>query len=115
MDNRVRIEILGSIYTVFTSESEEYTKSLAREIDEQANRLVTANPKLSQNDALVLVALAYADYARKCEDNADNLRTQVSDYLDEATSTRIELDNTKRELASLKRRLEFNEKTEGLR
>ena len=36
MENRVKIEILGSLYTVFTPESEEYTKSLAREIHEQA-------------------------------------------------------------------------------
>ena len=115
MENRVKIEILGSVYTVFTSESEEYTKSLAREIHEQAAHLVSSNPKLSPNDALVLVALAFADHARKCESGADNLRTQVSEYLEEATTARIELERAQREVASLKRRLELGGKLEGNR
>ena len=112
MENRVKIEILGSLYTVFTSESEEYTKSLAREIHEQASNLMASNPKLSPNDALVLVALAFADYARKCENGSDNLRTQVSEYLEEATTARIELDKAMREIASLKRRLELGGKVD---
>ena len=44
---------------------------------------------------------------KKSEEGADNMRTQLTDYLEDATLARIELDETKRENERLKRRLEM--------
>lgn len=49
----------------------------------------------------------YANAYKKSEESADNMRTQLTDYLEDATLARIELDETKRENERLKRRLEM--------
>ena len=103
MINRVKIEILGASYTIATPEQEEYVLSLANEIDSQMKALTDADPKLTPNAALVLCAMGYADMFRKSEQAADNMRAQITDYLDDAASARAELDAVKKELEQLKR------------
>lgn len=105
MINRVKVEILGAIYTIASPESEEYVRSLASEIDNQVNRLIDSDPKLTPNAALVLCAMGYADSYHKSEQSADNMRAQITDYLDDASKARAELDNARRELDKLKRQL----------
>ncbi len=104
MVNKVRIEIAGSRYVIATPEGEERVLSLGREIDAQVRQLMDGNDRVSLNDALVLCCLNYANAYKKSEESADNMRTQLTDYLEEA---RIELDETKRENERLKRRLEM--------
>ena len=102
MINRVKIEILGASYTITTPEQEEYVLSLANEIASQMKALTDADPKLTPNAALVLCAMGYADMFRKSEQAADNMRAQLTDYLDDASRARAELDEAKREIAKLK-------------
>ena len=103
MINRVKIEILGTAYTIATPESEEYVLSLAKEIDQQMKALIDADPKLSPNAALVLCTMGYADMFRKSEQAADNMRGQITDYLDDASRARAELDDARREIEKLRR------------
>ena len=103
MINRVKIEILGASYTIATPESEEYVRSLAAELNSQMKSLIDADPKLTPNSALVLCAMGYADMFHKSEQAADNMRGQLTDYLDEASRARAELDEAKRELEKLRR------------
>ena len=107
MVNKVRIEIAGSRYVIATPEGEERVLSLGREIDAQVRQLMDGNDRVSLNDALVLCCLNYANAYKKSEESADNMRTQLTDYLEDATLARIELDETKRENERLKRRLEM--------
>jgi len=102
MINRVKIEILGATYTVATPEEEEYVRALASEIDSQMKQLTDADPKLTPNAALVLCAMGYADMFHKSEQAADNMRAQITDYLDDASKARAELDDARREIARLK-------------
>ncbi len=102
MINRVKIEILGAGYTIATPEQEDYVRSLANEIDSQMKALTDADPKLTPNAALVLCAMSYADMFHKSEQAADNMRAQLTDYLDDASRARAELDDAKREIARLK-------------
>ena len=103
MINRVQIEILGASYTIATPESEEYVLELANELDSQMKLLIDTDPKLTHNSALVLCAMGYADMFHKSEQAADNMRAQITDYLDDAASARAELDAVKKELEQLKR------------
>ena len=82
-------------------------QTLRREIDAQVRQLMDGNDRVSLNDALVLCCLNYANAYKKSEESADNMRTQLTDYLEDATLARIELDETKRENERLKRRLEM--------
>ena len=103
MINRVKIEILGAAYTIATPEPEEYVLSLAEEMNRQLKSLTDADPKLTPNAALVLCCMGYADMFKKSEKAADNMRGQITDYLDDASQARAELDNVKRELERLRK------------
>ncbi len=107
MTNRVKIEILGAEYTIATPEEEEYVRRLAREIDAQVSQLLDSDSKLSPNAALILTALSYADSFYKSEQSADHMRSQLSDYLEDAARARIELDDAKREMEKMRRQLEL--------
>lgn len=107
MINRVRIEINGNRYVIATPEEEERVIELGKEIDAQVRQLLESSDRVGLNDALVLCALNYANAYRKSEESSDNMRSQLTDYLEDATLARIELDEAKREIERLTRRLEL--------
>lgn len=107
--NRVRITINGVHYTIATAEPEEYVQGLAQELDEQIKGILEKNPSISFNDVMVLCAINYIDAYKRSEENADRMRTQISEYLEDAAKARIELDEVKRENAHLRRQLDGQE------
>lgn len=104
--NRVRITINGVSYTIATAEPEEYVLQLAQEIDKQVSGILEKSQNISFNNAMVLTAINYADAYKRSEENADRMRSQIADYLEDAAKARIELDEAKREIAQLRRQLE---------
>lgn len=105
MVNRVKIEINGSKYVIATPEDEQKVLEIARELDSQVRQLLDSSDRMGLNDALVLCALNYADAYRKSEESSDNMRAQLTDYLEDATQARNELEEAKREITRLKKRL----------
>lgn len=110
MVNRVRIEIQGGKYVIATPENEEYVKGLSEELDEQIGSIMKQDDRLSLNECLVLCCVSYLDGYKKSEANADRMRSQLTEYLEDAAKARIELDETKRELEQVKRQLEMSNK-----
>ena len=106
MTNRVKVEILGSVYTITTGEDDSYVQSLAQEVNRAAETLQQNDPRLSVNDTLALVALVSADNYRKSEEAADNLRGQLTEYLEDASRARMELSDLRRQLEQAKREIE---------
>lgn len=106
MVNKVKIEIAGSRYVIATPEEEGKVMALGREIDSQVRQIMSGNDRTSLNDALVLCCLNYANAYKKSEEGADNMRSQLTDYLEDATLARIELDEAKRENERLRRCVE---------
>lgn len=49
-----------------------------------------------------MIALDYANSAKKAEQSADNLRAQIKDYLEDASQSKSERDFYKREIDRLK-------------
>ncbi|MBC8586034.1 cell division protein ZapA [Youxingia wuxianensis] len=111
--NKVRISINGVHYTISTPESEEYVLSLAQELDGQIKEIVEKNSNISFNDVMVLCAMNYVDAYKRSEENADRMRNQISEYLEDAAKARIELDDVKRENANLKKQLEAKNTQHG--
>lgn len=103
VNNRIRIEILDTTYTITSVESEEYVQKLAKELDAQVRAILEQNGRVSTNAALVLCAMGYADALQKSEANCDRMRAQLADYLEDANALRRELDQTRRTLDELRR------------
>ena len=102
---RVRLNICGSEYSVITDDSEEYTISLGQEVDKRIRGMMEENSRLSITMASILCSLSYCDECRKAKDNADNLRSQIKDYLEDSSKARLEADDSRREAERLKREI----------
>lgn len=96
--NKVRVNIAGVTYSLVTDETAEYTAELAAEIDAKMKEMQGANPFMSTNQAAVLIAIEFADKAKKAEQAADGYREQIKDYLKDASEAQTERDFYKREL-----------------
>ena len=105
--NKIRLEICGGSYLISTSDSEQYTLSLAEKLDHSMSEILAQNPTASVTAAAVLTALDYLDMLEKSSASADNMRTQIRDYLEDAAQARLEAEEARREAARLRRELEL--------
>ena len=100
---KVRINIVGSEFTVLSQDSESYTLSIAKEVDEKIGEIRSANPNISITAAVMLAALNFCDCAKKSEKDADNFRIQIKEYLTEAAQKEKEADELRKENERLKK------------
>ncbi|MEG1996751.1 MAG: cell division protein ZapA [Oscillospiraceae bacterium] len=103
--NRVKIAICGKEYVINTEESASYLKDLANTLDTKINEYVNQNDVITVPTATLLVALDLLDANVKDSSDKDNIRRQLLEYLEEATSARTEIMELKREIESLKAKL----------
>ena len=103
--NKVRIEIYGVKFVINSTESPDYVKQIAKELDEQIRDFMKDHPRSSLSDAYLISLLDYADQLKKCERNADHLRSQLSAYLEESARAHIEADEYRQEIDKLKREI----------
>ena len=106
MMNKVKIEIYNQSYTINTQEDSGYVFSLAEELNEQIGMMMENSPGLSLNEALVLCAIGYLDIYKKERSNADHIRVQLKDYLEDAAKARMEVDEARRNMEKITRELE---------
>lgn len=111
--NRIKIDIAGTRFTVISEESELYTRSVAERLNSEVNAIRKAAPGLSANSAVMLAALNICDQLMKSEEDADSLRHQVKDYLNDAAKYRSSFEEAERENARLKKDLETLRKRLG--
>jgi cell division protein ZapA len=96
---KVRLQICGTEYTISSAEDDaDYMRSLGAELDAKMHELQEENPRLSITQCAVLCALDYLDAFKKAESGAENLRSQIQDYLEDAARARTDSEITKREL-----------------
>lgn len=104
--NRVRLNILGADYLISTEENEEYVRSIGMEVEKRINSTVEDNSRISAMMAAVLIALDYCDEAKKAVASADNLRSQIKDYLEDSSRARMEADEARREIERMKKEIQ---------
>lgn len=104
---RVKLHIGGIDYYINTDETLEYTIALGDKIDKRMTEILRSNSLITVNQAAVLTALEIADELEKANGTADNFRTQISEYLEEATKAKNERDYYKRELERYKTEVSF--------
>ena len=96
---KVRLHICGTDYTISSAEDDaDYMRTIGVELDEKMHELQEENPRLSITQCAVLFALDYLDAFKKAESGAENLRSQIQDYLEDAARARTDSEITKREL-----------------
>ena len=105
--NKLIVQIYGGRYPIKTPEDPAYVANLAHELDGLIRDMMTANQSLSLNEALVLAALHYMDAYQKSEKGTDNLRGQITEYLEDAAKARLEAGEARREITRLEQQLSF--------
>ena len=87
MKNKVVVELCDKEYTLITDESEEYVKEIASQINKVIyDAVYTKNFRSSKTDAALLACMDLCDRNRKLSDANDNMRAQISSYIDEIAS-----------------------------
>lgn len=116
MVNKVRLTIAGSPYVISTTDSEEYVTNLAQKLDADIASVMEENPNLSVTRAAVFCALDYLDEYTKSIGSADNMRSQIKDYLADAAKAKLAADEARREVERLKREVQIlKERAQGSR
>lgn len=106
MENKVKVRIIGREYTLGTDNSAEYTLALAGELDGRMNAMLSESDSLSGIDVAILCALDAMDDCKRALANADNIRLQLGEYVASADRARANAENYKKEISSLKKRIE---------
>lgn len=93
-------------YIVLSDENEAYVIEMAADIEKKISSIINANPRVSMLMATTLAAMEYCDTANKATIAADNLRSQIKDYLDESSKSRARAEDDKKELVKLKQEVQ---------
>lgn len=105
--NKIKVEICGSRYVVSSNEPVEYVKKLANTIENKVKAIMDSNTNVTLNDAYFLSLLGYADLYEKSEKNVDHIRSQLTEYLEDATKAKLEVDELKKENEKLRREIDI--------
>ena len=114
--SKVRLNICGSSYVVSTTENESYMQNLAERLNLDMNELMASSKSVSITTAAVMTALNYRDELEKASGSADNMRSQIKDYLADAAKAKLAADEARREVERLKREVQtLKERAQGSR
>ena len=105
MANRVVVTICGEDYTFVADESASYMQKVGNYVGDKMSE-VLSSAKVGRTDAAVLTAANIADELFKAQAAADQLRSQIKGYLDEAGKAQAEVSELKREVFRLQQRLD---------
>ena len=103
MVNKVRVTIAGAPYAIATTDTESYITSLAKKLDEDITKLLDDNGNLSLSKAAVFCAMDYLDEYRKSAGSAENMRSQIQDYIADAAKAKLAEDKVRDENEVLQR------------
>ena len=103
MVNNVRVTIAGAPYAIATTDTESYITSLAKKLDEDITKLLDDNGNLSLSKAAVFCAMDYLDEYRKSAGSAENMRSQIQDYIADAAKAKLAEDKVRAENEMLQR------------
>lgn len=109
MANRVVVNICGEEYTFIAEESASYMQRVGAYVDEKMQEVLSGT-KVGRTDAAVLTAANIADELFKAQAAAEQLRSQIRGYLDEASKAQSEVSELKREIFRLQQKLDHQNK-----
>lgn len=104
--NKVKINVCGKEYSIQTSEEPSYVQELARQLDQKITDMMNSSDTISLTTAAILVGLGLADDALKTNSDIDNIRTQITTYVEEAAAARLEVDQLNKQLREKDREID---------
>lgn len=102
MKNRVLIDISGREFALITDETESYMKTIAAEVNKMINESTNKNIRTSKSDAALLICLDLCDKKTKLSMTNDNMRAQLTSYIEEIDELKKRLEKTEQQLAIIK-------------
>ena len=105
MANRVVVTIRGEDYTFVAEESTSYMQKVGSYVGDKMTEILNG-AKVGRTDAAVLTAANIADELFKSQAAAEQLRSQIKGYLDEAGKAQAEVSELKREIFRLQQKLD---------
>ena len=105
MENRVVVTICGEDYTFVAEESTSYMQKVGSYVGDKMTEILNG-AKVGRTDAAVLTAANIADELFKSQAAAEQLRSQIKGYLDEAGKAQAEVSELKREIFRLQQKLD---------
>ena len=112
MANRVVVTICGEDYTFVAEESTSYMQKVGSYVGDKMTEILNG-AKVGRTDAAVLTAANIADELFKAQSAAEQLRSQIKGYLDEAGKAQAEASDLKREVFRLQQKLDNLNKNRG--
>lgn len=105
MANRVSVSICGEDYVFVAEESAAYMQKVGTYVGNKMEEILNS-AKVGRTDAAVLTAANIADELFKAQAAAEQLRSQIKGYLDEAGKAQSEVSELKREVFRLQQKLD---------
>ncbi len=103
--NRVVLNICGVEYVLLCEKDQDYMRRLGAELSDAMNHMLRENGRISATQAAVLCALDAMDEAREAQTTAENLRSRIQDYLEDAARTKKEAEISRHEAEQLQREI----------
>lgn len=104
--NKIRLNICGSECTITSDDNETYVLAIGDEVEKSMKGIMEKNDRVSLTMAAIITALSFCDEAHKAVATADNLRSQIKDYLEDSSRCRLEADEARREIERMKREIQ---------
>ena len=102
---RIKLNICGLECVIATDDREEEVREAAKVVEHAINSVVEQNSRVSITLAAIITALSYYDDVRRSVQSADNLRSQIKNYLEDASRARLEADEARREIERMKKEI----------
>jgi cell division protein ZapA len=106
--NRVKLRVCNSDIVISSDDSEQYIKDIAAKVELKIDSLKAHSSGISVTIAAIFAAMDFCDEAFKANSSADNLRTQIKEYLEDAAAARAELSEAQKQIISLNKKLNTN-------
>ena len=90
--------VAGMDFVIQTEEDPEYIKRLALEVDRRISVYLRMGSKVTLSMSAVLTAMEYNDECEKYKSDIENLRRQLSSYINEASRSADRIDELQYEL-----------------
>ena len=103
---KVRLNICGTECTLTSEDNETYVLALGDEVEKSIQSIMSKNDRVSLTLAAIITALSFCDDAKKAAAAADNLRSQIKDYLEDSSRSRLEADEARREIERMKQEIQ---------
>ena len=100
MANRIVLNICGEEYTFVAEEAPSYMQKVGAYVNQKMNEVLDG-AHVGRTDAAILTAANITDELFKEQASAEQLRSQIKQYLDEANQMKQELSEAKREIFRL--------------